>query len=99
MVETKRYGPTDGSFYEEKVLELMKINLLHINSICFKVLEIKKDPNRTPYIALVAGAKTKRWILATENMKVGQIIRTSSYIPKIPGQLLTVLTANEYCDD
>jgi len=66
VVDKFRYGPTDGSFYEEKVLE------------------IRKDPNRSPFIALVAGTKGKRWLLATENMAVGQIIRTSSYIPPQP---------------
>jgi len=66
LVDKFRYGPTDGSFYEEKVLE------------------IRKDPNRTSFIALVAGTKAKRWILATENMHVGQIIKTSSYIPPLP---------------
>lgn len=34
-----------------------------------RVLEVRRDPNRTPFIALVAGSKGKRWILATENMK------------------------------
>lgn len=27
-----------------------------------------------------------RYILATENMKVGDLIKTSSYIPRIPGK-------------
>ncbi|KAI6228288.1 Ribosomal Proteins L2, RNA binding domain protein [Aphelenchoides besseyi] len=49
-----------------------------------RVLEVRRDPNRTPYLALVAGHKGKRWILATENMTAGQIISTSSYIPENP---------------
>jgi large subunit ribosomal protein L2 len=31
---------------------------------------------------LVAGSNGKRWILATENMKAGQIISTSCHIPE-----------------
>uniref|UniRef100_A0A0K0DSS5 Ribosomal_L2_C domain-containing protein n=1 Tax=Strongyloides stercoralis TaxID=6248 RepID=A0A0K0DSS5_STRER len=49
-----------------------------------RVLEVRRDPNRSSYIALVAGKNGKRWILATENMTAGQIITTSSYIPMHP---------------
>ena len=34
-----------------------------------RVLEVRRDANRSAHIALVAGAEGKRWILATENMK------------------------------
>jgi len=47
-----------------------------------KVLEVRRDPNRSSHIALVAGANGKRWILATENMKAGQVISTSCHIPE-----------------
>uniref|UniRef100_A0A0N4ZKV4 Ribosomal_L2_C domain-containing protein n=1 Tax=Parastrongyloides trichosuri TaxID=131310 RepID=A0A0N4ZKV4_PARTI len=49
-----------------------------------RILEVRRDPNRSSYIALIAGKKGKRWILATENMKAGQIITTSCYIPPNP---------------
>nr|CAD2160963.1 unnamed protein product [Meloidogyne enterolobii] len=49
-----------------------------------RVIEVRQDPNRTPHLALVAGAKGKRWIYATQGMKAGQIISTSSQIPKYP---------------
>lgn len=45
-------------------------------------MEVRRDANRSSHIALVAGEKGKRWILATENMKAGQIISTSCYIPE-----------------
>lgn len=35
-----------------------------------RVLEVRRDPNRTSHIALVAGQNGKRWILATENMRL-----------------------------
>lgn len=49
-----------------------------------KVIEVRRDPNRTSHIALVAGKEGKRWILATENMRAGQIISTSCHIPRNP---------------
>ncbi|VDM95874.1 unnamed protein product [Thelazia callipaeda] len=49
-----------------------------------RVIEIRRDANRTCLIALVAGWEGKRWILATENMKAGQIISTTCYIPENP---------------
>uniref|UniRef100_A0A7E4V2C2 Ribosomal_L2_C domain-containing protein n=1 Tax=Panagrellus redivivus TaxID=6233 RepID=A0A7E4V2C2_PANRE len=49
-----------------------------------RVLEVRRDANRSSHIALVAGSKGKRWILATENMHAGQIIKTSGYIPPNP---------------
>ncbi|RCN38159.1 hypothetical protein ANCCAN_15929 [Ancylostoma caninum] len=49
-----------------------------------RVLEVRRDPNRTSLIALVAGKEGKRWILATENMKAGDIISTSCHIPANP---------------
>lgn len=54
------------------------------SSSVFKVIEVRRDPNRTCFIALVAGWEGKRWILATENMKAGQIISTTCYIPESP---------------
>lgn len=45
-------------------------------------MEVRRDANRTAHIAFVVGSKGKRWILATENMKAGQIISTSCHIPE-----------------
>lgn len=47
-----------------------------------RVIEVRRDPNRTPHIALLAGLNGKRWILATLNMTAGQIISTTCHIPK-----------------
>ncbi|KFD48747.1 hypothetical protein M513_10377 [Trichuris suis] len=49
----------------------------------FWVLEVRRDANYSPFIALVIGAKGRRWILATEHMTAGDIIRTSCELPKI----------------
>lgn len=49
-----------------------------------RVISVLYDPNRTARIALVGCGTNLRYILATENMKSGDLIRTSSYIPRIP---------------
>ncbi|XP_014240649.1 39S ribosomal protein L2, mitochondrial [Cimex lectularius] len=49
-----------------------------------KVVEIMIDYCRTARIALIAGGKKTRYILATENMKPGDLIKTSQFIPRIP---------------
>lgn len=49
-----------------------------------KVLEIFKDGCRTSLLALVASGRELKYILATENMKAGDIIRTHQGIPRNP---------------
>lgn len=50
-----------------------------------KVLEVLKDGNRTADVALVAVGDQLKYILASENMKQGDLIKTSRFIPNIPG--------------
>lgn len=47
-----------------------------------KVFEIREDFCRTAHIALVGSGDKLRWILAHANMKVGDIIKSSSHIPR-----------------
>ncbi|CAG9853788.1 unnamed protein product [Phyllotreta striolata] len=49
-----------------------------------KVIKIIKDGNRTAFVALVAYEDKLKYILATVNMKPGDIIKTSCYIPRNP---------------
>lgn len=49
-----------------------------------KVLEIFKDGCRTSFVALVGSGRELKYILATENMKPGDIIRTHQGIPRNP---------------
>ena len=48
------------------------------------MLEIIKCGCRTSNVALVAVGDELKYILATENMKPGDLIKTSRYIPRIP---------------
>ncbi|XP_072017677.1 large ribosomal subunit protein uL2m-like [Amphiura filiformis] len=54
-----------------------------------RVLDIQYDPNRSARIALVAGGNHKRYIIATVNMKAGDIIKTSGQVSRLS------VTANE----
>lgn len=47
-----------------------------------KVLAVFKDGCRTSFVALVGSGSNLQYILATENMKVGDIIRTHKGIPE-----------------
>jgi len=48
-----------------------------------KVVEVRYDPCRSADIALVAGGSRKRWIIATEKMQAGDVIKTSGVIGRI----------------
>uniref|UniRef100_A0A8D0G2M8 Large ribosomal subunit protein uL2m n=1 Tax=Sphenodon punctatus TaxID=8508 RepID=A0A8D0G2M8_SPHPU len=48
-----------------------------------KVISVRYDPCRSADIALVAGGTRKRWIVATENMEPGNILKTSAHIGKM----------------
>jgi len=49
-----------------------------------RVIHIQYDPNRSARIALVGSGTKLRYILATENMKAGDLIKTTCHIPRIP---------------
>lgn len=49
-----------------------------------KVYNIRYDPLSTYLLALVARGGHKRWIMATENMKPGDVITTTNIIPRNP---------------
>ncbi|XP_019468063.1 39S ribosomal protein L2, mitochondrial isoform X2 [Meleagris gallopavo] len=48
-----------------------------------KVIAVRYDPCRSADIALVAGGNQKRWIIATENMQPGDLIKNSSHIGRM----------------
>lgn len=67
---------------------------LQLNDIFYQVME---DGCRTAHIALVAVGSKLKYILATENMKAGDIIKTSRHLPRIPGKKQTNIMSN--CSD
>ncbi|XP_068183505.1 large ribosomal subunit protein uL2m isoform X2 [Antennarius striatus] len=48
-----------------------------------KVVKVRYDPCRSADIALIAGGNRKRWIIATEKMEAGNIIKTSGVIGRM----------------
>ncbi|XP_031820686.1 39S ribosomal protein L2, mitochondrial [Sarcophilus harrisii] len=48
-----------------------------------RVIDICYDPCRSADIALVAGGNRKRWIIATENMKIGDVLLNSDHIGRM----------------
>lgn len=53
-----------------------------------KVLQVWKCAHRTANIALVGTGDELKYILATENMKPGDLIKSSREIPRIPSRIL-----------
>ncbi|XP_062429443.1 large ribosomal subunit protein uL2m isoform X2 [Rhea pennata] len=50
-----------------------------------KVVNVRYDPCRSADIALVAGGNRKRWIIATENMQPGDVLKNSPHIGRMAG--------------
>ena len=48
------------------------------------VEKIREDDFYSYHLALVAGGETRRWIIATDSMKPGDLIRTFGGIPRMP---------------
>lgn len=49
-----------------------------------KVIALRYDPCRDSVLALAAHAEQLRWLIATSNMREGDLIRTSTQIPENP---------------
>ncbi|ESN97266.1 hypothetical protein HELRODRAFT_185933 [Helobdella robusta] len=69
----------DNLRFNDKYLTPQKDGL-----IVEKILEIRPDQNRTAHVALVASGEKKRYIVATENMKVGNLVRSYNIVSKTP---------------
>lgn len=59
-----------------------------------RVIDVIFDGHRTAKVAVVGHGDTLRYIIATENMKPGDIIKTSRTIPRNPGKLKAALIIN-----
>lgn len=49
-----------------------------------RVLEVRRDPNRTAWIAQCAGERGRRWLIATHGIEAGHIIRSTRMLPPRP---------------
>lgn len=57
-----------------------------------KVIDVIFDGCRTSKVAIVGCGDEIKYILATENMKAGDLIKTSKFIPRIPGEDLRFIS-------
>lgn len=77
-VDLKRFGPT-GEHDPPRV---------------DRVLELIDCGCRTAKVALVGSGTNLKYIIATVNMKPGDLLTTSGYIPRIPGILYYFVIIN-----
>jgi len=64
-----------------------------------KVDSVQYDPNRSARIALVASGEHKRYVIATENMKSGDIIKSSQILTRSPGKVIYICQVmKDICD-
>lgn len=59
-----------------------------------KVLKIIKSGIRTADIALVGVEGRLKYIVASANMKAGDLLKTSMFIPRIPGSVIKATSFN-----
>lgn len=57
-----------------------------------RVLKVLFDGHREANVALIGHLDKLQYIIATENMKPGDLIRTSKHIPKNPGKPIIINT-------
>lgn len=55
-----------------------------------RVCDVLKDSIRSANIAVVAGGNRKRYILASESMQIGDLIKTSGKLTDMPGNTCSV---------
>lgn len=60
------------------------------------MLQVLECGCRTAHVALVAVGDKLKYILATENMKAGDVIKTSRHLPRIPGWYRTSCFVGSY---
>lgn len=51
-----------------------------------RVIDVMFDGHRSAKVALIGCGDKLRYIIATENMKPGDLIKTSRFIPRNPGK-------------
>lgn len=73
-----------GAYRKHYWLEVHRTNFSDAETVDEKVVEIRKDRNRSGFIAMLAHKTEKRWVMATENLKVGSIVRGSRRLESIP---------------
>lgn len=61
-----------------------------------RVIDVLFDGHRSAKVALIGHGDKLRYIIATENMKPGDLIRSSKHIPRNPGKFRKSPHFNRY---
>ncbi|KAH9508030.1 54S ribosomal protein L2 mitochondrial [Bulinus truncatus] len=77
-----RIGGGDKLLY--RMIDNKRIGPSEGEPLLERVNTVMKDPCRSAYIAVVAGGDKKRYIIASEKMKEGDIIKTSGVLTSMP---------------
>ncbi|CAH1784248.1 unnamed protein product [Owenia fusiformis] len=77
------HGIGGGAKRNFRMVDFVRKGINETEPLVEKVDTIIYDPNRSAILALVASGTHKRYIIATENMKKGDIIKSSSHIPRM----------------
>lgn len=77
-------GIGGGIKYKYHWIEWCRVGPKEGSPLVERVVQIMDDFSRTAKIALVANGNKMKYYLATENMKPGDLIKTSMHIPRIP---------------
>ncbi|KAI1894647.1 hypothetical protein AGOR_G00117910 [Albula goreensis] len=81
--KVRRAGIGGGHKQRYRIVDFQRLNFepgKENQSFEERIIEVRYDPCRSADIALVAGGNRKRWVIATENMQAGDIIKTSGTI-------------------
>lgn len=78
------HGVGGGAKHHYRMVDFKKDGPREGHPLEEKVCYVRYDPCRTADIAVVATGEKRRYILASQNMKAGDIIKTSRNIPRIP---------------
>lgn len=81
-VYNKRMGGGSKQLY--RMIDFRRLAPSKDQQLEEKVLQVRYDALRTADIALVGQGTMKRWIIASDGVKVGDIIKTSADIPEVP---------------
>lgn len=79
------HGVGGGHRQNYRMVDFKRVGPKEGDPLVEKVLSVRYDPCRSADIAVVAGGEHKRYILASQNMKTGDLIKTSGKLTRMAG--------------
>eukprot|EP00916_Digyalum_oweni_P022054 GHVL01036601.1.p1 GENE.GHVL01036601.1~~GHVL01036601.1.p1 ORF type:complete len:293 (+),score=16.08 GHVL01036601.1:150-1028(+) len=77
------HGVGGGHKKNYRMIDFKRMGPAEGEPLVEQVQKVRYDPCRTANIAIVAGGNSKRYILASQNMKAGDLIKTSGKVTRI----------------